>query len=349
MTDPMAVEVRRLRELGLPRPVPRRMSMQITNICNSRCTMCSIWEIYRENKGLQSTELTGEEWLRVAGLALDQGVTSIDVTGGEPFLKEGVVELLSLVLQRTGFTAVTTNGLQPKRILGMVEKILAAAPADALFVVSVSMDGFSDTYARIRGVKNGHARVHQLLRGLGELRERYPQLSQQISFTIMDENVDELPTLMDEALRTGLVREPDDFNFRPVASGHYYAKNNNLEGRDRLVRTVEEVRRRFQFRRTLPFIEKIPLSVVEPSRMILPCYAMFASLWVDPYGGIAPCVTMTEDVMGNVRDTGFDILPIWNGHLAQQSRRRIQRDECAVCWTDCQAMESIEYETAGAR
>ncbi|WP_159044219.1 radical SAM protein [Streptomyces sp. NRRL B-24085] len=325
------------------------MSMQITNLCNSRCTMCSIWEIYRKEKGLYSTELTGEEWLRVTESALSQGVTSIDVTGGEPFLKEGVVELLSMVLRRTGFVAVTTNGLQPKRILGMVRKILTEAPEDSLFVVSVSLDGFSDTYGRIRGVRNGYDRARALLRDLAELRQSYPQLSQQISFTIMDDNVDELPALMADALRTGLVREPDDFAFRPVASGHYYAKNNTLEGRQKLIRTVEQLNREYRFERTLPFVERIPQSVNSPNEMIVPCYAMFASLWIDPYGGIAPCVTMTEDVIGNVRDTGYDILPLWTGSLAQQARDRIRRNDCAICWTDCQAMESIEYESAGAR
>ncbi|WP_405587700.1 radical SAM/SPASM domain-containing protein [Streptomyces sp. NBC_01190] len=348
MTDPMAAEVRRLRTAGQARPVPRRMSLQITNLCNSRCTMCSIWEIYRKDKGLLTQELTGPEWLKLTDRAISQGVMSVDITGGEPFMKEGVAELLKLLLRRTGFAAVTTNGLQPPRILETVEDILKDAPADSLFVVSVSMDGFSDTYAKIRGIRTGYARAERLLRGLVELRERYPQLSQQMSFTIMDENVDELPGLMAHALETGLVREPDDFGFRPVASGHYYAQENGLERRDKVIRTVKELNATYRFRRTLPFIEKIPEALADPGRMILPCYAMFASVWIDPYGGVAPCVTMTEDVIGNVRDFDLDLLPVWTGHLAQQTRERIKRNECAVCWTDCQAMESLEYESAGA-
>lgn len=81
--------------------------------------------------------------------------------------------------------------------------------------------------------------------------------------------------------------------------------------------------------------------------MILPCYAMFASMWIDPYGGVAPCVTMTEDVLGNVKDHDLDILPVWHSQQAQDSRDKIGKDNCAICWTDCQAMESIEYESAG--
>lgn len=323
--------------------------MQITNLCNSRCTMCSIWQIYRDDKSLYRQELTGAEWLRVADLAISQGVRSIDITGGEPFLKEGVTELLGHILGRTGFVAVTTNALQPRRILEAVEKVLKGSPDDSLFVVSVSLDGFSDTYAKIRGVDDGFARAEKLLRGLAALREKYSRLSQQISFTIMDENVDELEPLMEHALSSGLVREPDDFNFRPVASGHYYAKENKTAHRDKLVAVVRGITEKYDFQRTRPFIEKIPQSVLEPDRLILPCYAMFASLWIDPYGGIAPCVTMTEDVIGNLRDTDLDIMPIWTGYKAQQSREKIAKGNCAVCWTDCQAMESIEYEAAGSR
>ncbi|WP_369383976.1 radical SAM/SPASM domain-containing protein [Streptomyces sp. cg36] len=348
MTDPLALDIWKRRQSLQPGASPRRLSMQITNLCNSRCTMCSIWEIYRDDKALYRQELTGAEWLRVADLAIDHGVRSIDVTGGEPFLKEGVTELLGHVLGRTGFVAVTTNALQPRRILTEVERILEGAPKDSLFVVSVSLDGFSDTYAEIRGVKNGFARAEKLLRGLVALREKYPQLSQQISFTIMDANVDELEPLMEHALGTGLIREPDDFNFRPVASGHYYAKENTVAHREKITAAVQRLCDKYAFRRTLPFIEKIPQSVREPDRLILPCYALFASMWIDPYGGVAPCVTMTEDVVGNIRDTDLDILPIWTGLQAQQARERIGKGNCAVCWTDCQAMESLEYEAAGA-
>lgn len=324
------------------------MSLQITNLCNSKCTMCGIWKIYRgEDRRLLEGELAGPEWIRLVDRALARGVESFDVTGGEPFLKEGIADLLALMLRRTGFAAVTTNALQSGRILGAVRKVLAQAPRDSLFVVSVSLDGFDGTHAAVRGVRHGAARARELLRELGRLRREYPQLSQQISFTIMEENADEMPELMAEALRSGLIEEPDDFSFRPVASGHYYAQSNILENRRKVVRVIDRVQRDHEFRRTLPFVEKMSQSVLEPDRMILPCYAMFASLWIDPYGGVAPCVTMTGDVIGNVRETDFDILPIWLGHQAQQSRERIARDECAVCWTDCQALESIEYESAG--
>ncbi len=347
MTDPSASLVWRNRKLLLPRPVPRRISLQITNLCNSKCTMCSIWEIYHQDKALHRTELSGEQWLTVVNNAIDSGVMSIDITGGEPFLKEGVGALLSTVLRRTGFAGVTTNALQPERILREIRNVLAEAPDDSLLAVSVSMDGFPGTYAKVRGV-DGHGSVVRLLRELDALRGEYPQLNQQISFTIMDENVDEMPALMAYALDEKLIREPDDFTFRPVASGHYYAAENRLLQAQKVADTVTELQGRHSFRRTLPFISKIPQNVLEPKRMILPCYAMFASLWIDPYGGVAPCVTMTEDVIGNVRDTGFDLRPIWEGRRADEARQRIAAEKCAVCWTDCQATESLEYEAAAS-
>lgn len=77
----------------------------------------------------------------------------------------------------------------------------------------------------------------------------------------MEENVEEMPALIAEALQSGLIREPDDFNFRPVTSGYYYAQNKVIESRHKIIRAIEEIRQRHQFRRTLPFIEKMPQSI----------------------------------------------------------------------------------------
>lgn len=80
------------------------MSLQITNLCNSKCTMCSIWKIYRGvDREFLDRELTGAEWLCPVERSLAQGVESFDVTGGEPFLKDGITDILALMLRRTVF------------------------------------------------------------------------------------------------------------------------------------------------------------------------------------------------------------------------------------------------------
>jgi hypothetical protein len=79
-------EVRERRALGLAPAVPRRITVQVTNLCDSRCSMCHIWRIYLEDKPLATRELSGDEWRLVLINALQRGVCHIDVTGGEPFL-----------------------------------------------------------------------------------------------------------------------------------------------------------------------------------------------------------------------------------------------------------------------
>jgi cyclic pyranopterin phosphate synthase len=89
--------------------------------------------------------LTYDEIVRVARVAADLGVSSVRLTGGEPLVRRGIVELVSR-LDALGFAdlAMTTNGTK----LVELAKELAAA---GLRRVNVSCDSLrADRFAAIR-------------------------------------------------------------------------------------------------------------------------------------------------------------------------------------------------------
>jgi cyclic pyranopterin phosphate synthase len=82
--------------------------------------------------------LSYEEIVRLAGIAVSEGITKIRITGGEPLVRKGVVNLIQLLSHIEGITdlSMTTNG------------ILLADYAQALFDaglkrVNVSMDSLN--------------------------------------------------------------------------------------------------------------------------------------------------------------------------------------------------------------
>lgn len=93
-----------------PPPV-NYLRLSITDRCNLRCVYCSP---AAEFEKLPSQEiLSYEEFLRLARVAAGVGLKKIRVTGGEPLVRQGVVEFLRRLTRVPGVAKVclTTNGV----------------------------------------------------------------------------------------------------------------------------------------------------------------------------------------------------------------------------------------------
>jgi cyclic pyranopterin phosphate synthase len=139
------------------------LRVSITDNCNYKCVYCRTGEF-----GAQYPELAIEEYLRMIRLFVGLGITKVRLTGGEPLLRHGLVELIAeLARMRTPAgkrldLAVTTNG----HLLAAMAKPLKAA---GLNRVTVSMDAVdAPTFERITRVPGSFAKV---LAGIRAARE----------------------------------------------------------------------------------------------------------------------------------------------------------------------------------
>jgi len=135
----------------------RRISdlrISVTDRCNYRCVYCR-----SGNNGAQFAEMPIADYLRMARIFVGLGITKVRLTGGEPLLRKGIVEMVSeLGRMRTVEgspldIAITTNG----HLLAEMAQPLADA---GLSRVTVSMDAVdAEEFARITRVPNGYDRV----------------------------------------------------------------------------------------------------------------------------------------------------------------------------------------------
>jgi GTP 3',8-cyclase len=141
------------------------LRVAVTDRCNYRCVYCRTGE-----HGAQFAELTIADYLRMVRLMVDLGVEKVRLTGGEPLLRSGLVDLIRELRDiRTAFDsedqpcepgggrpldiAVTTNG---HLLAGKVHDLKAAG----LNRVTVSMDAVDpETFSRITRVPNAFQRV----------------------------------------------------------------------------------------------------------------------------------------------------------------------------------------------
>ena len=136
------------------------LRVSITDRCNYRCVYCRTG-----NDGAQYAELPHSDYLRMIKLFVSLGIEKIRLTGGEPLLRDGLIELIQEISKlRTAFhepgleaekldIAITTNG----HLLADLAKPLKDA---GLSRITVSMDAVdAETFTAITRVPRSFDRV----------------------------------------------------------------------------------------------------------------------------------------------------------------------------------------------
>jgi cyclic pyranopterin phosphate synthase len=130
------------------------LRISITDRCNYRCVYCR-----SGTDGPQFPEMPVADYLRIVRVFVGLGITKVRLTGGEPLLRRGLVEMVGelgrmrTVESRPLDIAITTNG----HLLAELAQPLADA---GLTRVTVSMDAVdAERFARITRVPNGYERV----------------------------------------------------------------------------------------------------------------------------------------------------------------------------------------------
>ena len=133
------------------------LRISITDRCNYKCVYCRTG-----NEGALYGDLPFADYLRMARVLVGMGVSKIRLTGGEPLLRNGVIDFVHALadLRRPNGNnadpldiALTTNG----HLLADLAQPLRAA---GLTRVTVSMDAVDpDRFARITRVPNGYDHV----------------------------------------------------------------------------------------------------------------------------------------------------------------------------------------------
>ncbi len=138
------------------------LRVSITDRCNYKCVYCRTGEV-----GAQYPELAIDEYLRLIRLFVSLGITKVRLTGGEPLLRRGLLDLireLARLQTRDGdglALALTTNG-------HLLESLAEPRKQAGLDRVTVSMDAVDEaTFERITRVPGSFKAV---LRGVRAAR-----------------------------------------------------------------------------------------------------------------------------------------------------------------------------------
>jgi len=283
-------------------PLPSEALIAVTYRCNAKCHMCNIWQF----PSAVQQEVTPEDLDK-----LPAGFRFANITGGEPFLREDIEELISVVLKKTRRLVVSTNGFYTDKILRVAEKFFPRVG------FRISIEGLPAANDALRGLENGFdhgLRTLLRLRHLG-LRD--------IGFgiTVSDRNAKDMLELYELADAMGL-----EFATAAMHNTYYFHKfDNAFQDADMISAQFRELARRLLRTRRVKnwfraYFNYGLANFVRGNQRLLPCEVGTDLFFMDPFGEIRPCNGM-EASMGNIKRQGFE--EIWNSAQADQVRRQV--------------------------
>jgi len=331
--------------LGWPSVLPYKMALSVTNRCNSRCRMCMVWKTYLEQPELVERELSAAEWEAVFRSS-GRSFFWLAVTGGEPFLRPDLVEIIRAAVfnaENLLVVSIVTNGLATEKILLDVKQIVSLA-TDVQFYVVVSIDGEGEKHDRIRNIRGAYNRAAATFHGLRQIERRCQNLHPRVETTISSFNKDNIASF----IRSQLIRQSKNaFVFAQEAERYgNQGLGVQLAMQDwgKLQGSIGEIETRLPIGNLEALVQKLYYRLAQRffadlGRQVLPCYASWASVFIGAFGEVRPCI-MFEPV-GNLRDSNWQLWPVLKGSAMRRVQRHIASDECPNCWTPCEAMQTI--------
>ena len=321
---------------------PWAVSLEVTHQCVAKCIMCNIWRIPRD-----TPLLSAGEWLALLSHDLFTDLVELDITGGEPFLRADLADLLAAVCQlkkrhlaSLKSIAVTTNGFLTRRILDESRKILCEARREGIDLVMVcAMDAVGEVHDAVRRYPGGWCKVDQTIQGLKGLRVDFSNLIIGLKTTVLPVNVGQLDAVVRYAEKNDLFTIISPCI---VTQGRYL----NPDRAEDLAFTPEQVHEMTRFFQKeasrWSFHENCLVRYFQTGRMKKPCSCGFNYFFIRSQGALLPCPLINSSP-GNVMQTAIEEL------LASKEavgiRRHVGRfPECRYCTEPGLERYSLPYE-----
>ncbi len=309
--------------------LPRILHLIPTHRCNARCVMCGLWE----DKASAEGDLNIEQWRRVLSDRLFSKLQYVGISGGEPFLRKDLMELIGIFVENNpGLkrVSITTNGLLTERIDRHLESITSLlSHRGVLLDVSVSFHAAGDTLNKIYGVDRAFEKACATLEMLKQRRSR-GQLSCSLNCVLLRDNLEQAPALLhwagEQELPLSFVLGEERERFHNQACRERFL---GREDRGRLTDFIRSLAADFSAANPSALKYGEILRMLEEGReRTLSCYYAFAGALLGHDGTLYYCSHSTE--IGNAAKTPAGRLFYGRENLDYR-REKLLRAECRRC------------------
>lgn len=270
--------------------------------------MCNIWKFPTKK----------EEEAKVRDLEKLPRMRFTNITGGEPFLREDIEDIVKVIKKKSKRIVISTNGFFTEKIINLVKK-------NGDIGIRISMEGLSKANDELRGIKNGFDR------GLRTLIELKHIGMKDIGFgiTVSDKNAGDLLVLYKLACAMKV-----EFATAIVHNSYYFHKmDNEIINKEFVADEFRKLVEEFLKTKTIKnwyraYFNYGVINYIHGGKRPLPCEAGTELFYMDPFGEIRPCNGM-EESMGNIKEKTFG--EIWSSEKAKRIREKVTKCQ-KNCW-----------------
>lgn len=294
-------------------------SLITTFRCNAKCKMCEIWK----HPTKSSEELDVKYYEK-----LPDGLR-INITGGEPMLRDDIEEIFRILYPRSYLLELSTNGYFTDKIVRLVEKY-------PNILIRVSVEGLPALNDKLRGIPNG---FDHALRTIMELKKTK---CRNIGFSVVisPQTVPNLLQLYELCCYLGV-----DLGNSTIHNSWYFHKEENVISDSQtwkieaeFIKALLKSSRRGMKNKLKDYGRAyFNLSILKRLRgdstgYRPPCGAGKDFFFVDPWGNITPCNGSDEEwIVGNIKEDSIE--NIMNSNDMQEVLKKIkscQKDCCFI-------------------
>lgn len=290
-------------------------SIIITYRCNARCNMCDCFK----NPSRREDEITLETIKKLPEMAFT------NITGGEPFIRTDIEEIVQELYRKTNRIVISTNGYFTERILALCDKFPELG-------IRISIEGLQQANDRIRGIPDGFNRGYSTLKKLVEKGHK------DIGFgcTVQEMNADDLIPLYKISDELNM-----EFATATLHNSFYFRKTDNkINDKLKVAKAFEKLINEL-LRSNSPkkwfraYFNHGLINYIYGNKRYLPCEMGSDGFFVDPYGHVMPCNGSSERMsMGNLNEQSWD--EIWKSEKADEVRQQVKN-----CTRNCWMIGSV--------
>jgi radical SAM protein with 4Fe4S-binding SPASM domain len=295
-------------------PMPTDISIITTYRCQMACKMCNIWKNPTDKKH----EITPKE------LEMLPDFKFVNITGGEPFLRSDLEEIIEVMFKKSKRIVISTSGWHTDKILRLAKRFPNIG-------IRVSIEGLEEKNDELRGRKTGFQRGIATLKGLQKLGVK------DIGFGITVSNKNSYDMLDLYELSKEMKME---FATAAFHNSYYFHKDDNfITNQDIVIKNFEELIDRL-LKENNPkswyraFFNLGLINYIKGGKRMLPCEAGTTNFFIEPYGEVYPCNGLEDkywkESMGNIRDVA-SFKELWYSEQAEKVRGLVRT--CPKnCW-----------------
>jgi len=320
-------------EQNVPLVGPTYALLKVTNRCNSGCSYCnhSIYSKSRPNLSDVSTE----SLKKVIGKVAELGVRSVNLSGGEPLLRDDLPDLVSCIRDQYLLSILLTNGLA----LAKRWEELGRAGLSYIILSLDSLD--AERYQQQRG-----APFKQVWKGFEaalRMRDKYPPAAVHITTVITKHNLVELPKFVQKMASYDVSVQFSPYHHFDTRAPNPDTPQDSTAVRKVIDELISMQKAGYPVANSVAYLDHIPTFFERPQQ--LPewyhCYAAYVGVFVDAELNLRPCWSWSLPIVGNLRQD--KLKDVWYSEFFNQQRAKVRKLECSRCWLLCTAELSIRF------